>query len=79
MDGGGGGAKLFQKIILQTLPKAQRTQGIKFDSINDFISWQTFQQSLKSWSIFSFVLFGKGQEIHVTTLSHSCNNFNKTT
>ena len=37
------------------------------------------QQVLKSWSNFSFVLLGKGREIHVTTLSHSCNNFNKTT
>ena len=47
-----------------TLPKEQRIPGIKdFDSFNTFISKQKLQQASKSWSNFSLVLFGKGQEI----------------
>ena len=61
----------------ETLPKAQRTQGIEyFDSFNTFSSKQKLQQALKSWSNFSLFLFGKGPEIHKTTLTNTCNNFN---
>ena len=49
-------------VQFETLPKAKRTQAIEcFDSINTFISKQKLQQSLKSWSKFSLILFGKGQ------------------
>ena len=49
--------------IKKTLPKAQRIQGIEyFDSFNIFSSKQ--KPALKSWSNFSLVLFGKGQEKH---------------
>ena len=49
--------------IKKTLPKAQRIQGIEyFDSFNIFSSEQ--KPALKSWSNFSLVLFGKGQEKH---------------
>ena len=58
------------------LPKVQRTQYIQyFNSFNTFISKQKLQQALKSWSNFSLVLFGKGQEIHRTTLTNPCSNF----
>ena len=47
----------------QTLPNAQRTQGIQyFDSFNTFSSKQKLQQALKSWSTLSLALFGKGRE-----------------
>ena len=63
---------------VQTLPKAQRTQGIQyFDSFNTFSSKQKHKQALKSWSNFSLVLFGKEQEIYRTTLTNLCNNFYK--
>ena len=62
----------------KTLPTEQRTQGIEyFDSFNTFSSKQKLQQALKSWSNFSLVLFGKGREIQLTTLTDPCNNQNK--
>ena len=49
--------------LVQTLPKAQRAQGIEyFDSFNIFGSKQKLQQALKSWSNFSLGLSGKGRE-----------------
>ena len=41
-------------------------------------SWeQKLQQTLKSWSIFSLLLFGKGRETQRTTLKNPCNNLEK--
>ena len=67
----------------KTLTKAPRPK--YFDSFNNFISKQKLQQAFKSWSNFSLVLFGKGQEkhrtnfdkTHVTTLTNPCINFGK--
>ena len=43
--------------------KAQLTQGIAyFDFFNSFNSKQKLQQALKTWSTFSLVLIGNGQE-----------------
>ena len=57
--------------MFSTLQKAQLTHGIEyFDFLNTFSSKQKLQQTLKSWSNFSLVLFGKGQEIHRTTLTN---------
>ena len=62
----------------QTLPKAQRAQGIEyFDSFNALSSKQKLQQALKSWSHFSLVLFGKGREMCRTTLTNPCSNFDR--
>ena len=62
----------------KTLAKAQCTQGIEyFDSINNFRSEQKLQQALNSWSNFSLVLYNKGREIRVTTLTNPCKNFIK--
>ena len=62
----------------ETLPKAQRIQGIEYsDTYNTFSSKQKLQETLKSWSNFSFVLFGKRREMHRTTLKNPCNNFDK--
>ena len=47
-----------QMYILETLPKAQRTQGFKYIyAFNTFSSKQKLQQTMKSWSNFSLVLF----------------------
>ena len=67
----------------KTLTKAPRPK--YFDSFNNFISKQKLQQAFKSWSNFSLVLFGKGQEkhrtnfdkTHVTTLTNPYINFGK--
>ena len=68
--------KLPSKV--KTLPNAQRTQGIEyFESFNTFDSKQKLQQALKSWPNFSLVLFGKGRELHGTTLTYPRNNFKK--
>ena len=49
-------------VYIHTLQKAQQTQDIVyFDSFNTFSSKQKLQQTLKSWSNFSSVLFGKGR------------------
>ena len=48
-----------------------------FDSFNTFSSKQKLQSSLKSWSNFSLVLFGKRREIHRTTLTKPCINLNE--
>ena len=59
----------------ETSANAQRTQGVGiFRSLNKLISKQKLQQVLKSWSNISLVLFGKGQEIHRTTLTNPRNN-----
>ena len=56
---------------VETLLKAQQTQGIEyFDSSNTFSSKQKLQQSLKSWSNFSLVSCGKVWEIQRTTLTN---------
>ena len=49
-----------------------------FHSINTSISNQKAQQSLKSWSNFSLVLFDKGREIYVITLLHPYSIFERT-
>ena len=41
---------------------------------NNSISKQKLQQVLKSWSNFSLFIFGKGQEIHRTSLTNPCKN-----
>ena len=42
---------------------AQQAQGIEyFDSLNNFISKQKFQQALKYWSNFSLGLLPKGEK-----------------
>ena len=62
----------------ETLPKAKRIQGIEYSDIfNTFSSKQKLQQTLKSWPNFSFVLFGKRREMYRTTLTNTCNNFDK--
>ena len=59
----------------KTLPKAQRAKGIEFfDSFNIFSSKQKPQQALETWSNFTLILFGKGQEIHRTTLTNPHKN-----
>ena len=56
------------------LAKGTTDQGIEyFDSFNTFGSEQQLQQALKSWSNFSLVLFGKGQEKHKRTSTNPCN------
>ena len=65
---------------IKTLPKAQRAQGIEyFDLFNTFSSKQKLWHALKSWSNFSLVFFGKEQiwQIHETTLTNPCSNFEK--
>ena len=42
-----------------------------FDSFNTFSSKQKLQQTLKSWSNFILVLFGKGREIQWITLTEN--------
>ena len=62
----------------KNIAKTQRTRGIEyFDSLNTFSSKQKLQQVLKSWSNFSLVLFGNGQEIQSTTLTNPSNNYAK--
>jgi len=58
--------------------KAKETQSIEyFYSYNYFSSMLKLQQAFKSWSNFGLILFGKGREIHRTTLTNPCNNFIK--
>ena len=55
----------------ETLPKSQRTHGIKyFYSFNTLSSKHMLQQALISWSNLTLVLFGNGREIHRTTLTN---------
>ena len=69
--------KYKDKAIKETLPKAERTHGVGyFDSLNKFRSKQQLK-ALKPWSNFSFILLGKEQEIHRTTLTNPCNNLEK--
>ena len=69
---------IYQHTNRKTLSKAQRTPGIEyFDSFNISSSKQKLQQALKLSSNFNFVSFGKGQEIHKTTLTYPRKNFNK--
>ena len=73
------------RVSEEKLPKAQQTQGTDyFDSFSSFSSKKKLQQAFYYWSSFSFVLFGKGREIHrkklinlrdfVATLTNPCNN-----
>ena len=70
---------MINHSVLQTLPKAQRSQGIEyFDSFNTFSSSkQNLRQAFKSRSNFSFVMVGKGGGIYKTTLTNPHINFDK--
>ena len=68
---------MINHSVLQTLPKAQRSQGIEyFDSFNTFSSSkQNLRQAFKSRS--NFVLVGKGGGVYKTTLTNPHINFDK--
>ena len=66
--------KIGLRIGQDTLPKAQRTQGIEdFDSFNTFSSKQMLQEALESWSNLSLLFLANDEkyielwQINVTT------------
>ena len=60
-------SRIITLKIQKKLPEAHQTTCIEyFDSIT-FSSKQRLQQTLRSWSNFSLVLFDKEEDIHVTT------------
>ena len=72
----GGTCQIKDSSSVKALPKEQRTWGVLWHS-KHLSSKLKIQQTLKSGSNFSLVLFGNGQEIQSTTLTNPSNNYAK--